>query len=169
MAQMASKIWVLKQQVARSSLFQRSVPMTCSLSCFQGFIVIILSIVSFFNPRPCRERYTVSPTKHELLNFVIYRCHTILHCGPFFRSFVNLTRNIICIRYWKFKQTLKFYIHVKLKRERLPFQQTRTSREENTAVSLASTEGNNFQVPELTREQTDKMPGFRIWAYQTMY
>ena len=38
-----------------------------------------------------------------------------------------------------------------------------------TAVSLASTEGSNFQVPELTREQTDKMPGFGIWAYQVMY
>ena len=83
-------------------------------------IVIILSIVSFFNPRPCRERYTVSPTKQKLLNFVIYRCHTMLRYGPFFRSFVNLTRNIICIRHWKFKQTFELYIHVKLERERLP-------------------------------------------------
>jgi len=36
-------------------------------------------------------------------------------------------------------------------------------------LSSATTEGSNLQVPELTQEQTDKMPGFVVWAYHAIY
>ena len=83
-----------------------------------------------------------------------------------FSGFVNLNRNIICIFDWKLKQTLKLYTNVKLERESdyhyLADAIVEGKSTVESAVSLATTERSNFQVPELTPEQTDKIPDFGI-------
>ena len=112
MVLIASKTLVLKQQVARSSLFLRSVPMTCSFYCFHGQLYCYYIIYCFV-----LQSQTVSREIHDhgLSNKaqVAEFCYLQMpHHAALRTSFwklsglVNLAKNKIFIRHWK---TLKLY------------------------------------------------------------